>query len=235
MGLFFGTIGTFLGGIIGIFLNGISNKFLSFILALASGLMVSVVCFEILPEAIESSSNIQIIMGILSGVFTMILCDLLVCNKIHKKNVKVNRIMKTGIVVSIGLAIHNIPEGLAIGTGLESSIKIGVTLALTIMIHDIPEGMSMAAPLKKAGLNSFKILLYVFLSGITTGIGALIGFSIGDISSSMLAFNLSFAAGAMLYVVSGELTPEYNKLYDGKVSALGNIVGFILGYIVANI
>ena len=234
-GLFFGTIGTFFGGLIGIFLKNISDKFLSFILALASGLMISVVCFELIPQALEISSNLQLIIGLILGIFAMILCDVFICNKISPKKLKSNSFLKTGIVVSIGLALHNIPEGLAIGSGLESSMQLGLTLALTIAIHDIPEGISMSAPLKKCGLQSTKILFYVLLSGMATGIGTLMGAAFGTISLNVLALNISFAAGTMLYVVSGELTPEYNKLNNGFISTLGNLIGFILGYVVTQL
>ncbi len=93
----------------------------------------------------------------------------------------------------------------------------------------------MAAPMKKGGMKASRILLYVFLSGITTGIGALIGAIIGNISEKIIAICLSFAAGAMLYIVSGELTPESNKLYNGRMSSVGNMLGFILGYIATQI
>lgn len=235
LGLFFGTFGTTLGGIIGITIKNPSNKLLSFILSLASGLMISVVCFELVPEASEISSIGNTIIGIMIGIFIMIFCDIMVKAKFENKKIKSNALLKTGIVVSIGLAIHNIPEGLAIGTGFESSIKLGYSLAIAIAIHDIPEGISMAAPMKKGGLKSWKILLYVILSGITTGVGAFIGAIVGNISVKIIAICLSFAAGAMLYIVSGELTPESNKLYSGKMSSIGNMLGFVLGYIATQI
>lgn len=89
----------------------------------------------------------------------------------------------------------------------------------------------MALPMKKGGMKASKVLLYVVLSGITTGIGAFFGVIVGNISESIIAMCLSFAAGAMLYIVSGELTPESSKLYNGKMSGMGNILGFILGFI----
>lgn len=89
----------------------------------------------------------------------------------------------------------------------------------------------MAVPMKNGGMNSFKVVYYVILSGITTGIGAFFGGLIGGISQNIIAIALSFAAGAMLYIVSGELTPEANKLYSGKISSIGNIIGFLLGMI----
>lgn len=139
LGLFFGTFGTTLGGIIGIFLKRNSNKFLSFILSLASGLMMAVVCFDLVPEALKISNIIITIIGIIIGIILMIFCDILVENKFNK-DVKTNNLLKTGIIVSIGLAIHNFPEGLAIGSGFEASIKLGLSLAIAICLHDIPEG-----------------------------------------------------------------------------------------------
>ena len=232
IGLFFGTFGTTIGGIIGITIKNTSNKILSFILALASGLMTSIVCFDLIPEAQNISSIFNIFIGIICGIATMIICDSFVKNKFsqnQKYKKESNSLLKTGIIVSIGLALHNLPEGLAIGSGFNASIKLGYALAVAIALHDIPEGISMAVPMKNGGMKSGKIIFYVVLSGITTGIGALFGAIIGNISTSVIAFCLSFAAGAMLYIVSGELMPESNKLYKGRMTALGNILGFLLG------
>ena len=233
IGLIFGTFGTAIGGFLGISFKKISNKFLSFVLALASGLMIAIVSFDLVPEALNISGVSIVILGIILGIISMILCDVYVKNKMHVTNI--NTLLQTGIIISIGLALHNIPEGLAIGTGCESSIKLGFSLAISIAIHDIPEGISMAAPMKKGGMKASKILLYVFLSGVTTGIGAFIGAIIGNISEQIIAVCLAFAAGAMLYIISGELTPEYNKIYNGKISTIGNIIGFLLGFIATNL
>ena len=243
LGLFFGTIGTTIGGLIGIFSKRNSNKFLSFVLAFASGLMLAVICFDLIPEAIGISSIYTTILGIILGIIVMILCDNLVKNTFNKKdytsNTKVkgnNKIsaknkglLKTGIIVSIGLALHNIPEGLAIGSGFDSSTSLGLSLAIAICLHDVPEGISMAVPMKNGGMSPFKVMLYVILSGIATGLGALIGALIGNISEQVIAVCLSFAAGAMLYIVTGELIPEANELYKGRITSLGNMMGFIIG------
>ena len=217
------------GGIIGCFFNKVSNKILSFILAFASGLMMSVICFDLIPEALKISSIIITIFGIIFGIFTMICCNLYVERKSNGKKLNANNLLKTGIIVSIGLAIHNFPEGLAIGSGFEASSKLGLGLAIAICLHDIPEGISMAVPMKNGGMKIWKVILYVFLSGITTGIGAFFGAIIGSISDTIIAISLGFAAGAMLYIVSGELIPESNKLYTGRMSAIGNMLGFIIG------
>lgn len=142
IGLFFGTFGTTIGGIIGIVFKNTSNKFLGFILSLASGLMISIVCFDLIPEALEISSMLFVILGILFGVVSMIICDIIVQKKFetsvhYSKNT--NSLLKTGIIVSIGLALHNFPEGLAIGSGFGASVKLGYSLAVAILLHDIPE------------------------------------------------------------------------------------------------
>ena len=248
LGLFFGTIGTTIGGLIGVFSKRNSNKFLSFVLAFASGLMLAVICFDLIPDSIEISSVYVTILGIILGIIIMVLCDNLVQN-IFSKKVNINNsygkkgylnkknskkaidigLLKTGIIVSIGLALHNIPEGLAIGSGFDSSTSLGLSLALAICLHDIPEGISMAVPMKNGGMNPIKVMFYVILSGIATGIGALIGAIVGNISRQVIAVCLSFAAGAMLYIVTGELIPEANQLYKGRITALGNMMGFIIG------
>ncbi len=232
LGLFFGTIGTTIGGIIGIVSKKNSNRFLSFILSCASGLMLAVICFDLIPDSIEISSIYITILGIILGIIIMMMCDNLVQKKFNSKVVENDRnagLLKTGIIVSIGLALHNIPEGLAIGSGFDASLALGYSLAIAICLHDIPEGISMAIPMKNGGMKPWKVMMYVILSGIATGLGALIGAFIGNISEQVIAVCLAFAAGAMLYIVSGELIPESNKLYQGRISAIGNMLGFIVG------
>ena len=223
---------TLIGGIIGVKFKNPSKKFLSFILSFASGLMLAIVCFDLLPEAFNLTNLPTVFLGILLGIIMMIICDLLVDKKFNNSNKfkqNKNDLLKTGIIVSIGLALHNFPEGLAIGSGFGASIKLGLSLAIAICLHDIPEGISMAVPMKNGGIKKGKVIFYVVLSGITTGIGAFFGAIIGEISQSVIAMCLAFAAGAMIYIVSGELTPEANSLYKGRMSAIGSILGLLIG------
>ena len=81
-------------------------------------------------------------------------------------------------------------------------MRLGLSLAVAICLHDIPEGISMAIPMKNGGMKKSKVIYYVLLSGITTGIGAFFGAILGGISQEIISVCLSFAAGAMLYIVS---------------------------------
>lgn len=167
--------------------------------------MMAVVCFDLIPEALGITNIAMTILGIILGIFTMIYCDLIVQKKFNKDAIvrkNSNSLLKTGIIVSIGLAIHNIPEGLAIGSGFDASLRLGLGLAIAICLHDIPEGISMSVPMKNGGMKIPKIIFYVVLSGITTGMGAFLGAIVGTISVNVIAICLSFAAGAMLYIVS---------------------------------
>jgi len=229
LGLLFGMLGTTLGGLAGAFFNIKSNKIISFILEFAAGLMTAVICFDLIPNSFKFIDMSSCIIGILFGVITVIICQNIVNKNIKNKSYNSSNLLKIGIVIGIGLTIHNLPEGLAIGSGFEASSELGLTLALAICIHDFPEGIAMALPLKQGGFKKSKVIFFTAVSGISTGIGALLGAIIGNISHYTIGFSLSFAAGAMLYIVSCEIIPESNLIYKGKISKLGNIIGIILG------
>lgn len=185
VGLVFGMIGTTIGGVVGAFLDINSNKFVSFILEIAAGLMTSVICFNLIPESIEYSGITGAILGIFVGVCMMVFCNDIVNNRLLVKTKTNNKLSKTqkyknasllkvGIIVGIGLAIHNFPEGLAIGAGFEASSELGLSLAIAICIHDFPEGLAMAIPLKQGGYGKLRVIIYTAISGISTGIGAIV-------------------------------------------------------------
>ena len=89
----------------------------------------------------------------------------------------------------------------------------------------------MSVPMKTGGMKTSKVLLYTVLSGVTTGIGAFFGAILGTVSQELISMCLAFAAGAMLYIVSGELIPQSNRIYHGRFASMGHIIGFLLGVI----
>ena len=161
--LFFGTIGTAIGGIIGISANIKTNKILSFILEFAAGLMMAVICFELIPEAINMTNTINIILGIMFGVIIIIFFDNKIKNRYNNKNN--NSLLKTGCIIGIGLAIHNFPEGLAIGAGFSSSENLGISLAIAIARPD-------SVTVSIAALNIGMLSLIFFVRFVDTSIFA---------------------------------------------------------------
>ena len=234
IGLISGITGTGIGGLIAFFVDkNISNRLLSTILEFSAGLMTSVVCFELIPEATKIAGLNLTMIGVILGVLIIIFIDDLVKQLSIVKNTRGNsNLLRAGILVSIGLALHNLPEGFAVGSGFEASVSLGITLTIVIAIHDIPEGIAMALPMKIGGFSAVKAFLLTILSGVPMGLGALIGAALGHISEQFVAICLGFAGGAMLYVIFAELIPESKRIYLGRMSSMGNILGILCGIIV---
>lgn len=213
LGLIFGVLGTTLGGICGAIFEIKSNKIISFILVLAAVLMIGIVSIDLIPSSIEYSDFFICTIGIILGMISMFLCSYLINSKLENLNMNSKSLLQLGVIVGIGLAIHNFPEGLAIGSGFEVSKEFGIALAIAICMHDFPEGVAMAVPMKQGGMKRNKVIFYTMLSGISTGIGALVGVCLGNISEKMIGLALGYAAGAMLYISVYEMIPKVIELY----------------------
>ena len=128
-----------------------------------------------------------------------------------------------GMVMAAAIALHNVPEGMVIGASFARSAEQllsnrgGLIMALVIGLHNIPEGMAVAVPLISGGMSKWHSVGVTALSGAPTILGALMGFLIGTISPTALVISLSFASGAMLYVVFGELLPESILMWKSKL------------------
>lgn len=230
IGLLSGVIGTGLGGVISFFVNNFSGRLLSFVLEFSAGLMLSIVCFDLLPHAFDMGGIFISCLGVFVGMIGVILAeDILKRLEIIQSNIKDTSMIKTGILMVIGIALHNFPEGLAIGAGFEASVKLGIDIALVIAWHDISEGIAVALPLKIGGLSKIYIVILTLVSGLPTGIGALLGALLGHISGRVIAFCLGIAGGAMVYIVSSELMPAAKKVHKGRISSIGNVIGVICG------
>jgi len=230
---FFGTIsgiiGTGLGGLIALFVDKVSNRFLCFIMEFAGGLMTAVACFKLFPEAFELGEVRTVFAGIVIGVFAIIFIE----NIIDKKMKSKKGLIKTGFMVAIGIALHNFPEGFAVGSGFQASTSLGIAITAAIIMHDIPEGLAMAIPMKAGGMQSYKAFIITVLSGLPMGLGAVLGAALGSISKIFVCACLGFAGGAMLYIVYADLIPASKKLYNGRLTSLANIAGILCGMLVS--
>ena len=138
--------------------------------------------------------------------------------------------------VTLAIALHNIPEGLAVGVlfggvaaGIpEASIGGAVALALGIGIQNFPEGIAVAMPLRRQGVSRFKSFWYGQMSAIVEPIAAVIGAVAVTFFTPLLPYALSFAAGAMIFVVVEEVIPETQQDRYTDIATLGFIGGFIL-------
>lgn len=235
IGFLCGMIGTGLGGLFTMFVKNPTRRFMAILLGFTSGIMIAVVCFDLLPEAFRLGGVLLSLLGIAGGVAMILAVEHFIPERVSEKYSENFNFVKSGILLGIGIAIHNFPEGLAVGSGFAANDYLGLGLAIVIAIHDMPEGIAMAAPLKMGGINKFKILLYTILAGIPMGIGAFIGELLGEISSAFICLCLSFAGGAMLYITCGELIPKTQNIYKGRFSTIGMIVGIMFGIYISSI
>lgn len=208
----------------------------------AAGVMTAAAVWSLLIPAIEQSSSmgklsfIPAAIGFLAGIGFLLLLDRIIphlhMNSEQAEGPKSN-LKKTTMLV-LAVTLHNIPEGMAVGViyaGMlyghsEISYAGALALSIGIAIQNFPEGAIISMPLKSEGLKKSKSFLYGALSGIVEPIGSLLTILAAGIVIPILPYLLSFAAGAMVYVVVEELIPEMSA---GKHSNIGTI-SFALGF-----
>ncbi|PKM81459.1 MAG: ZIP family metal transporter [Firmicutes bacterium HGW-Firmicutes-14] len=222
-------LATSLGALIVILLGKPNQKTLSVLFGLAAGIMLAVVVLDLLPSALEQGSFRQSAMGFSIGIIIMLLLDLIlshVYSPVKKTFHNKTHFLKMGYLVATGIALHDLPEGIAIAAGYSAHEHLGLTIAMAIGLHNIPEGMAMATPLTIGGVSPRRIfLLNVFVSFFTPA-GAFIGLALLHISPSHIALLLAIAAGAMTFIVKNELLPESRRRHP-NYSTLGGIIGFL--------
>lgn len=234
IGFLCGMIGTGMGGLITLFIKNPTKRFMAVLLGFTSGIMISVVCFDLLPEAFGMGGVDISLLGIASGVGAILIVEHFMPERVSHKYSGDFNFVRSGILLGIGIAIHNFPEGLAVGSGFAADDYLGLGLAIVIGIHDMPEGVAMAAPLKMGGIDRLKILFYTILAGIPMGLGAFVGELLGEISHTFICLCLGFAGGAMLYITCGELIPKTQNIYKGRISTIGMIAGIMGGILISS-
>lgn len=215
--------GTILGSFIAIFVKNPSNKTLGWLIGSSGGLMLSVVVFDLIPESLNKWGFVYTLICCIMGILTVAFID----KKTDEK--KINKHAKIAFITAIGLMMHNFPEGVIMGCGFATGGVLGIKMSIIIALHDIPEGLAVAAPLMASKTEVLKIIIYTFLTAVPTIFGNLIGLYMGTISQNTLGVSLSFASGVMLYVVCGEMIPESNKLWQGITTTLGILIGILTG------
>jgi len=232
IGLLAGTLGTGSGGLVTLFTRELPPRLLSLILAFAAGMMLDVTFLELLPEAIDSGGFFYGLTGLVSGIVLFMILDHLLPHCHHSGECQQSRFRKMGILLGIGIALHNIPEGLAIGTGYISSESLGLGLALIIGIHNFPEGLAMAIAIDGGGSSKARTLLATALAGVPMGLGAFLGALLGGISPVALSLSLGFAGGAMLFITCHELMPDAHNLSQGHSATIGLLLGVVTGILI---
>lgn len=232
IGTLAGVCGTGFGGLVTVLFGKPKKSILSFVLAFSSGIMLAVVFEDLIPESVALGTMWSTFLGLLLGIFLLAALDRHLPHfhfSMIAHNDKRSRFIRTSILLGIGIAMHNLPEGLAIGAGYIGSEHLGLSLALVLALHNIPEGMAMAGPMKAAKVNPWQVFTWTGLAGLPMGIGALAGALFGSVSRLFLSTALGFAAGAMLYIVFNELLPDAQEMNRGYSATTGAVAGVMVG------
>lgn len=235
-GIFIPFIGTSLGSSLVFFLKkGMNEKIQKIILGFASGVMIAASIWSLIIPAVEMAEQqnriawIPASVGVIAGILFLILVNK-IAQKIEEKEdgKKLN-------MLTFSVTLHNIPEGMAVGVCFAGflagtsgiSLIEAIILAVGIAIQNIPEGAIISLPLNLEGKSKNKAFLSGVLSGVVEPISALITILLINAIVPILPYLLSFAAGAMIYVVIEELVPE---MHSEKKSILG-IIGVAIGFV----
>ena len=261
LSVFYGILIPFLGTSFGaacvFFMKHDMSEWLSRILTgFAAGVMVSATFFSLILPAFESTGDISffkegsgfeklsflpIVIGLWIGFAFLMLLDKIIPHLHIKENQPegLKAKLKKSTMTGLAVALHNFPEGMAVGILIASanaqgnnvSLFMALALAIGIAIQNLPEGAIISVPLAESGMKKGKAFLLGVLSGLAEPVGALLTILFAIIAFEFLSFllpvMLAFAAGAMLYVVVEELIPEMSR---GESHSHAGVISFAIGF-----
>lgn len=245
LGILLPFIGTTLGSACVFLMRKKINKNVEkLLLGFASGVMIAASIWSLLIPSIDMAKESNIIpyipasVGFILGMLFLLLLDKLVPH-IHLESTEPEGIkssLKKTTMLVLAVTLHNIPEGMAVGVVFAGMLaqNTGITLAgafalsLGIAIQNFPEGAIISMPLKSEGMSKIKSFWYGTLSGIVEPVAAILTICLSQIVVPILPYLLSFAAGAMIYVVIEELVPEIKSEGSSSIGIFGVAIGFVL-------
>jgi len=252
LGIMIPFIGTTLGAACVFFMQKAMNITLQKILSgFAAGVMVAASVWSLLIPSMDMAGNLGKLAflpaaaGMMFGIAFLLFLDRLIphlhVNEEKPEGPKTS--LKKSSMLILAVTLHNIPEGMAVGAvfaGMLADSELitvmgAFALSIGIAIQNLPEGAIISMPVCAAGLSKKKAFMYGMLSGVVEPAGAVLTIWLSGFLIPLLPYLLSFAAGAMIYIVSGELTPESNRLYQGRMSTIGNMIGFLIGIFAMNL
>lgn len=226
--------------------RGVNQKLLDGMLGFAAGVMIAASYWSLLAPAIDLATDLNMIawvpaaIGFLLGAAFVSLIDKLLPHLHPGLALKEAEGPKTtwqrSILLVLAITLHNIPEGLAVGVafgvvGLNlpgASLGAAIALAIGIGLQNFPEGLAVAMPLRREGMSAPKSFWYGQLSAAVEPVAGVLGAAFVLVFQSLLPYALSFAAGAMIFVVVEEVIPESHQEGNADLATLGLILGFVV-------
>jgi ZIP family zinc transporter len=231
---------TALGTLPILFSRRLSDRLLDTLLGFGAGVMLAATAFSLILPALNAAerlgsgpwnAGLVVGAGILIGGLLLMLVDKVLPHEHFIKGaegISAKRLRRTWLFV-FAICLHNLPEGLAIGVAYGGSDPVGASaLATGIAIQDLPEGLVVAVALIAVGYSRLTAIAIACASGLLEPIGAVLGASVVTTSAMLLPWGLSFAGGAMLFVISHEIIPESHRKGHERYATGGLMLGFVV-------
>ncbi|HNX38449.1 MAG TPA: ZIP family metal transporter [Candidatus Cloacimonadota bacterium] len=233
---------TALGSSFVLVFKSVKDWIMDTMLGFAAGVMIAASFWSLLNPAIEMSNGswVPAVCGFLLGGTFLWGVDLLLPHVHPGEDISTREGIKTpwgkSTLLFLAVTLHNFPEGLAVGVGFgalaygipSASLAGAIALALGIGIQNLPEGAVVSIPLRREGISRWKSFFWGQFSGMIEPIGGVLGALMVQLARPILPYTLSFAAGAMIYVVAEEVIPESQKGKHGHLATAGVMLGFAI-------
>jgi ZIP family zinc transporter len=234
-------LSTTIGSMMGVMVRRPGPKFMGFTLGFSAGVMILISFMELLTGAIriEGVGFLRAHIAFFIGMAVYFLIDFLVPHEYlgqhdHRQGKydladgkTPQALERTGLLVALGLSIHNFPEGMATFVGGMENIHLGLAIAVAIAIHNIPEGLAISAPIYAATGSRRKAFLWSFFSGVSEMMGACLAAIVlmPFLSETLIGFVLAAVGGIMVAISIDELVPAANAFGSEHVPIVGVMVG----------
>ncbi len=230
-------LATGVGGMLVVILGKLSNRTVGFAMGIASGVMLMVAFNDLFLEANKILTHLELIAMFSLGAIIIMVIDLVIPHielTAGMGDGQNSKMYRTGILIALGITIHNFPEGIVVSAGYTYLPRLGLIIAIAITLHNIPEGVATAIPLSVANMKRTKIAAITFLTGLVEPLAALIGaVALSFFGSAFIVGSaLAIAAGVMTYITADELIPVAHEYGHKHVVSVGLLAGMLFALLV---
>jgi zinc transporter, ZIP family len=258
------SLGTGLGGLL-VLIRKPDKRSFGFLMGMTAGVMISLSFLELVNEAWRLSGWWTATIGFGLGAISIFLLDFFLphirfgetethavdmqaaveSDRHHNRwgfgrarpttRIVDRKLFRAGVMLAIGITIHNLPEGFAVGAGYMHLPQFGIFIAIAIMLHNIPEGIATALPLYESGLSKRRSFRVTLLSGLVEPLGALLAAIFLSAFQPLIPGALAFAGGVMMFITLDELIPMAREHGHEHYTAIGIIAGSIFVFILSGV
>jgi ZIP family zinc transporter len=224
-------LSTTIGSILGVFVRKPGMRFMSLSLGFSAGVMILLSFMELLAGGIEAVGFTRAYGAFFVGMLVMFALDVVIPHHYMAERAAASDgqgvLFRTGLLVALGIGVHNFPEGMATLAGTLQDVTLGMAIALAIALHNIPEGLAVSMPVYAATGSRRTAFLFSFLAGVAEPIGAALAALVllPFLSDAVLGLLLSAVAGVMVFISLDELVPVSRSFGEAHLSIIGVLLG----------